>query len=240
MLPLAIDAALGMPLAIRWFSGGLMDPFRLALALGPLGAYLLVLAAINLSRRPWLTTGARDTTALLIALSGLVAVGPLELLMPQYLPRQVGISTAWLMWLGLYASGAALWVVLQAPRLVIYNLSIDELSPVLAEVAPAIDPEAHWAGETLLLPSLCVQLRVDHFPAMRNVTLAAVGQRQSPRGWRSLEAGLAQALAKTAVPVNPLGISLAAFGTAMLVLLTAKWVSDPQEVARSFRQMFLP
>ena len=37
-----------------------MDPFRLCLALGPVAIYLLLLGAVNLSRRPLLVSGVRD------------------------------------------------------------------------------------------------------------------------------------------------------------------------------------
>ena len=60
-----------------------MDSFRLCLALGPLAIYLLLLGAINLSRRPFLITGARDLAALGVAVAGLVVVGPVELLLPE-------------------------------------------------------------------------------------------------------------------------------------------------------------
>ena len=60
-----------------------MDSFRLCLALGPLAIYLLLLGAINLSRRPFLVTGARDLAALGVAVAGLVVVGPIELLLPE-------------------------------------------------------------------------------------------------------------------------------------------------------------
>ena len=67
---------------INLFRGGLMDPFRVCLAMGPLGVYLLAIGLMNLSRRPWVTTGFRDGLALTIGMMGLVIVGPLELLMP--------------------------------------------------------------------------------------------------------------------------------------------------------------
>ena len=37
-----------------------MDPFRLCVALGPVAVYVLLLGALNLSRRAFLVTGTRD------------------------------------------------------------------------------------------------------------------------------------------------------------------------------------
>ena len=55
-----------------------VDPFRLAIALLPLAAYVLLLGLLNLRRRPFLTSGGCDVAALGVALSGLMFVGPLE------------------------------------------------------------------------------------------------------------------------------------------------------------------
>ena len=59
-----------------------MDPFRLCLALGPVAMYLLLLGAVNLSRRSLLVSGVRDAAALALAVSGMVVVGPMELFFP--------------------------------------------------------------------------------------------------------------------------------------------------------------
>ena len=59
------------------------DPLHLAIALGPLAVYFLLVGMINLSSRPLVTTGARDAAALGVGLSGLVFAGPMELFLPE-------------------------------------------------------------------------------------------------------------------------------------------------------------
>ncbi len=54
-----------------------VDPLHFCIALGPLAAYLLLLGAVNLSSRPFLTNGARDTAALGIGILGFAIVGPM-------------------------------------------------------------------------------------------------------------------------------------------------------------------
>ena len=81
-------------------------------------------------------------------------------------------------------------VLLARPRLVIYNMSAEELHPVLAEVASRLDPAARWAGSQLSLPRLGVQLHLDSFDLMRNVSLASSGGRQNIDGWRRLARSL--------------------------------------------------
>ena len=67
-----------------------MDPLHLSIALSPLAVYFVLLGIINLSARPQLTTGARDTAALAVGLSGLVVVGPMELFLPERAAAQFG------------------------------------------------------------------------------------------------------------------------------------------------------
>ena len=47
-----------------------VDPFRLAIALVPLAAYLLLVGLVNLRRRPLLTSGGSDLAVLGLALHG--------------------------------------------------------------------------------------------------------------------------------------------------------------------------
>ena len=46
-----------------------LDPLHVIIALGPLAAYFVLLGLLNLSRRPLVTTGARDVAALEVALT---------------------------------------------------------------------------------------------------------------------------------------------------------------------------
>ena len=90
----------------------IVDPLRLAIAVVPVAAYVLVLGLLNLRRRPFLTSGGCDLTALGIALSGLMFVGPMELLRPESATRSFG-NYVWLFlllfyWLWLLLGGAPL------------------------------------------------------------------------------------------------------------------------------------
>ena len=216
-----------------------MDPFRLCLALGPLAIYLLVLGAINLCRRPFVTSGARDTAALGVAVSGLVLVGPIELLTPRTLAPPF-VDFAWLFWLMivvLYFMVLLLAVLSGRPRISIYNLSAEELHPALSQVAQSLDPTACWSGASLLIPALRVELYLDEFAALRHVSLLPVGASQSYRGWWLLEQTLSAALRGRAVPVNPAGLSLVFFGSLMGAAVITSWFRNPQAVAKAFVEM---
>lgn len=215
----------------------LPDPLRLTIALVPLASYGLLIGLLNARRRAFLTTGGADLAALGAALSGLILVGPIELFRPEAASAEFG-SYVWLFLLTLYWLCVWLAVLLAKPRLVVYNISIDELRPVLAETARSIDPQARWAGDSLSLPTLGIQLHLESFDLMRNVSLVSSGGSQNLASWRRLAGELYERLKPLRVAPNPraLGILLAA-----LILLTASTVhmlANPQHVAQAMQEIF--
>lgn len=213
-----------------------MDPLRVCIALSPLAAYVLLLGLINLSSRSLVTTGGRDLAALGLGISGLVIVGPMELFFPELAVELFG-PYVWLLLLGLYALLVVFLTLVLRPRLVIYNMTIEQLRPALANVVKDLDTDARWAGECLVLPRLGVQLHVEPFQAMRNVQLVSSGPHQSFAGWRRLERALVQTLRGAASPPNPYGFSLAFFGLLMVALITFAIVSDTAAVDQAFWEM---
>ena len=218
-----------------------MDPFRLCLALGPVAVYLLLLGGINLARRPFVIPGSRDTAALGLALAGLVAIGPVELFFPHAAAARFG-AFVWLFLLIFYALCMVLVLLLLRPRLVIYNVSIDELRPILADLVPQLDADARWAGDGLILPNMGIQLHMENLPALRNVSLVATGARQNYLGWKRLELSLRAALVASEIPRNIRAARLiaAAFlgaGTLIALVLFLSVAVDPQAVARALFDM---
>lgn len=230
-----------VPLALFGISAADLpvDPLRLALALGPVVTYLLVIAWLNLGRRPQLLTGARDTTALCIAMSGMALVGPIELFFPMDAAANFGSYATWGLCVALYALACSFVVFSERPRLVIYNATAGLVRDVLVGLTHQLDDQAQWAGHTLLLPTLGVELHLGTSPGMRCITLTAANERQSLAGWRRLEVALRAALAEIEVDRNPLGLSLAVIsllvGLAVLLLLA----NSGEAVARALREMML-
>ena len=214
-----------------------IDPFRLAIALVPLGAYAFLLALVNLRRRPFMTTGGGDLAAIGIALSGLMFVGPLELFRPEAATREFG-NFIWLFLLVFYWLCAFLMVLLARPRLVVYNISIEELHPVLAEAASGLDPDARWAGNHLTLPGLGVQLHLDSFDLMRNVSLVSSGGKQNIDGWRRLARELSRTLRRVHVKMNQRALSFLLVAAALLTLSITQMLNQPVELARAMQEVF--
>jgi len=216
-----------------------MDIFSACLAFGPLGIYLLLLGVINFSRRPIIISGTRETLAVGLALSGLVMIGPMQLFMPQEAAARFG-EWIWLLLVSFYILSLLLLIMLSRPRLVVYNMTAEQLQPVLAETAERLDHDARWAGNTLSMPQMRVHLQIDAFAPLATVSLRSASDDQSAGGWSRLEMSLRQALHQAPAPAKRHGFGLAWCGFLILLLL-AIWVADdPEAVARGLARMLQP
>jgi hypothetical protein len=214
----------------------LMDSLHVAIALAPLATYLLVLAVINLSSRPLVTSGGRDVAALAIAMAGLIVVGPMEL----FLIEEAAISYGgwvWAMMLAAYALLVILIILLMRPRIVVYNVTLEQLRPVLADAVARLDTDARWAGESLVMPQLGVQLHLEMAPMLKNVQLVSSGPQQTILGWRQLETALAAALRRTRTAPNPVGASLLIFGVLIAATVSYTLARDPSGVMQALNEM---
>lgn len=215
----------------------LPDPLRLAIALVPLGAYFVLIGLLNARRKPFVTSGGSDLAALGAAASGLVLVGPIELFRPEAASAEFG-KYVWLFLLVFYWLWVWLAVLLGRPRLVIYNISGEELRPLLAEAARQIDPQSRWAGDSLALPSLGVQLHVESWDVMRHVSLVSNGSRQSIDGWRQLSAALRDRLGQLQVSRNPRALGLLVIAAALIGISITHMLNHPDRVAQAVEEMF--
>ena len=213
-----------------------MDPLHASIAVVPMAVYLLLIGWINLSPRAFVTTGARDLAALAIAASGLVIVGPMELFLPERLASIVG-GWVWVPMILLYALFVTLSVLLMRPRLVAYNISADQLRPVVKEVLGDLDPDARWAGDSVVANGLGIQLAIEAHSGVRNVALVSVGPEQDLRGWHQLKLHLRDKLEGTKQPLNLQGISFLFLALILAIAVVYSLVGGRQEIAQSVQEM---
>jgi hypothetical protein len=213
-----------------------VDPLHAVIALVPLAAYLLLLGLVNLSRRPLVTSGARDAAALAVAISGFMIVGPLELFLIEEAAVLYG-PLVWAMMLLGYALLALLVILVQRPRIVVYNISLEQLRPLLAEVVVRLDDQARWAGESLTMPQLSIHLHLEYAAMLHNVQLVSSGPFQNLTAWHYLEKQLALALRKTRHS-NPLVGTLATL-TALSLAAISTWLllRDPAGMTQALNDM---
>lgn len=214
----------------------MLGPLHVALAIGPLAIYLMVLGLLNLSRRPVLTTGGRDLFALGIALSGFFIIGPLDLFMPLAAAMHFGVWI-WPLLLGLYLLILLLVILISRPRLVVYNALPGELRVILQRMIDRLGLEHTWAGNSLSLPKWGIELHMTTFLLMRNVSLSATGTRQSFQGWRWLRRELEMEFTQVEVPPNSIGVTFLTFSALMLGGLILRLLQNPSEVARSLKEL---
>ena len=195
----------------------LFDSLPLGAAFLPLGIYLLVLGWVHLRRRPLAIAGVWDGILLGASLLGLVTVGPIALVRP----AAGGSSWSWPMLILGFCLVVALCVLVSRPRLIIYNISVEQIRPLVAEVASDLDPQARWAGETVALPTRGLQVHLDGDGSLRTVSLIGVGRRSAHEGWSEFSRRVRQASRRLPVRASPWGGVFAGIG-AVLVLL-ASW-----------------
>lgn len=213
-----------------------MDPLRFCIAVVPLGAYFLALAAVHLLRRPRLITGFRDGAALAIGLSGLAIVGPIELFFPREAAMVFG-GYVWILLAALYGLAVLLILLADRPRLVIYDLSLDELRPLLARACERIDPTTRWAGQSLALPGAGVELRAEASP-FRTLTIRSQGATPSPEAWGRLHVELSKELRDVPGRRNfPAAIVCGGLALLLAAASVAWAARNPQEIAQSMGEM---
>ena len=207
-----------------------MDSRHILIALLPLALYLLRLGWVNYRARPTLVTGTRDTLSLALAISGLVAIGPMELFMPQAAARRFD-SFIWILLFAFYLLCTTLITMLIRPRLIIYNSTIDHVRPLLARCALELDREASWASDSLALPQLQVQLHLESTPALGYVQIVSTGPRQSFPGWRKIEQALRRELQPIRSPRNPQALALFIIASLLFSVVVLALVRDPSPLA---------
>ncbi|MEY3203883.1 MAG: hypothetical protein RLZZ21_214 [Planctomycetota bacterium] len=183
------------------------------------GLYLLGVGLLHLRRRPVAIAGGLDVMLLAAAVAGPMIAGPLDLLQP------AGTSWPWRLVVPLvcFAFLTAVVVLATRPRLVVYNVSLDQLRPVVAEIASRLDPEARWAGETVALPGRGVQVHLDGRGGMRSMSLVAIGARNSPEGWADVTRRVRHAVRRVRVRRSPWAAVF--IGCGCLLLAASAWLA---------------
>ena len=188
-----------------------MDSIFFPLAFGPLAVYLLLFGWLNLSRRPVLMSGTRDIYALGVAVSGMVFVGPFNLFLPEPARIRFGFLV-WLLVAVLYVLCVILLTMLVRPRLVIYNMTLQQLGPVLTAMMDRMGWKYDWSGNILTISQLKVQCEIDSFSSFRNIVLRGASAGQSCNGWQRFGVALRAELKVIEVVSNPLGKLMVCFG----------------------------
>ena len=201
-----------------------VDPFRLAIALVPLAAYVLLLGLVNLRRRPFLTsrrqrsggarrrafrTGVRRAAGIVSARGGHA--------------RSSAITSGCFCWCSI-GCGCCWWCCRAAAAGGLQHQH-RRIASGAGRSGGAARSGFALGGQQLSLPNLGVQLHLESFDLMRNVSLVSSGSRQNIDGWRELARELAAALQPVRVKPNPRGVGF----LLVSLLLMAGSLTQPRE-----------
>lgn len=210
-----------------------MAPFCFVVAIAPLALYWLALAWLHSRPRPFAVDGRRDFIALALALFGFFFIGPGSVT-PPLSATIAWRANVWLLCGILYFCVAVLLSSSQRPRIVVYNATCEELRAILARVALLLDDEARWAGASLNLPNLGVQLYVDGAALGRVASLVGLDAPRSRQGWLRLEKELRVELARTEAPRRRGWLAFAALGWGALIASGVVFFESQEAIANAF------
>lgn len=212
-------------------------PVQFCIVVVPFSVYLLLLGWLHLRKHPFVTTTGRDIAILSVAVSGLMIVGPMELFFPENAVSRFG-PFVWLMLLAFYGLLISLVSMIVRPGLVLYNVSEDQIRPLLSDVLVDLD-KPNWSGENVRLPTLGIHFQIESHSWLRCVQLVSTGRKQNLIGWRALENGLQKSLATVPTQSNlygPLFIVIAVLlnitGVIWMCRQPAEVVAALQEILR--------
>ncbi|MDG2206754.1 MAG: hypothetical protein P8K78_02505 [Pirellulales bacterium] len=199
-----------------------MSFFSPTTALMPLAIYLIYLGVLNLSCRPRVLLGVIDSLALSIGVSGLVIIGPLQILLPSAVMVRFG-ENIWYPMVLLYLFGATWLLLLSRPRIVIYGIRPYAFQMSLSSVLTRNQWSADQNENIVRIHELGIDLEIYVFPMMQNVILRPVQSQQSLRAWQKLRAEVTSEL-QTRSPCNyglgfgflMCGLVVAAIGCALI------------------------
>lgn len=213
----------------------MIDSFSITLSLGPLAVYLLVIGSLQSARRPTVTTGAQDTVALAIGVSGLLLAGPLVLFFPTMAYGMLG----WIVWLMLatfFILTVLLIVLTMRPRMVIYGAGAADVREPLLRAAQSLDGNARFDGDQLTFPAVGTTVRLEVFAPGETPQVLPQSQTMSPIFWRRLVRATRLELAQVENPSRGKGAGLLLVALLMLAFVGSQIATQPQEVVSGFRE----
>ena len=191
-----------------------LDSLPFWIALIPLGVYCCIMGGLQLRYRPIIVSAAWDSALLGIALSGLVAIGPLAAIQPLL----GGSPWGEVILLLVYALVVAVCILFARPRLLIYNATIEQVRPLVAQNAAAVDPAVRWAGESVALPTLGLQAHVEGNGPLRTVSVVVLQSGEAGEAWTDLSRRLRRVSRRLRVQPSPVGMAMLAVGCFILLV----------------------
>lgn len=214
-----------------------MDTLHFAIAAVPLGTYFVVLGLLCAAPRPLVVSGGRDVLAMGLASVGLMIVGPMELFLPEAAADRFGWFV-WPMMVAVYLLIIILYVLTERPRIVVYNVKLEDMGELLTKACRDLDPSLEVRTQIVESESQGIAFSIEPARYSKNLELVAGGGAQSLSAWRRLEQALSEHARSIRSGFNSHALSLVLTGLVMLIGASYFVAYDSDRVAQNFRQMF--
>lgn len=218
----------------------MFEPFVALVAFLPLLGYVLVLAVVRVSGHALVTTGGRDLAAVMLAIAGLILIGPMELLFPKATAMLLG-PWVWLPLLLLYLLIVCLLALASRPKLVVYGRTPDEVFPALLRAVQrmdesAISNESQWQID---LPRMGAHLRLDGAPGYDCVSVLAFEPMLPLAFWDTLLSELRQEIKQTSSGSRARGWVSLILSVLMIGWLMRYSFAEPVRLVDGFRDWLI-
>lgn len=217
-----------------------INPFVLLAAFLPLIGYLLLLSLVRVSGRVLVTTGGRDLAAVLLAIAGLVFVGPAELFFPQSTAVYMH-SWTWVPLVILYGLVVSLLALTCRPKLVVYGRDPEEIFPALVRACRSMDASAVVTEHQWLvhLPTLQAHVRLDGVTRFDCLTIESFEPTLPTAFWNRLLANVRWEARTTRPPVRRVGWAMLAVAVLMLAIVSRHAILNPDQLVDGFRDWLI-
>lgn len=215
----------------------MIEPFPALIAFTPLIIYLFAFATLRIAGLAWVSTGARDLAAVLMAVSGFIVIGPMELFFPNATASYLG-AIVWAPLILLYLLLACLLILSSKPKLIIYGRTMDDVYPALVRAAREMDAGTIENGEQMQvhLPNLKAHFRIEAAPGHDCLSVIAFEPLLPPGVWSSLRKQLRTHLKTTAAPRPRHGWLMLSVASALTYYLARYLFAEPARVVEGFRE----
>jgi hypothetical protein len=202
----------------------------------PVGAYFCLLGLLHASGRAWVTTGVRDYLALVVALSGLITTGPIQVLLhSEFVP--LFVSRHWWLAPTVYCLLAAVFVPRSCSTLVIYNVEESAVAAAIRRILERSVGQVQESPGAWMLVERGVRIELDPFVPLSNVVVHFRGTDRELywRLYRELPAELSGEASNWSVP----GLTLGAAGGVLIAFPMWVLAASPVDLLTLVKQIFV-
>jgi hypothetical protein len=214
----------------------MFDPIRIAIAMIPLGTYLVVMGLIRLKKSPTVISRPLDVLLLGMACCGLVAIGPLELFFPRAAFSVVG-NWVWLVLLSLYALLVLLIAFHVPPGIVIYGASKETIRSFIDTEYTERSIAIEWLGDSFRLGTLEIHAQIEAAGWGSVCHIKSIGNSQNIAEWIALDRSLHQRLASIKPTGRNSGITWCGIGLVIVAIAFGLLTSDLARVNDTLAQL---